>query len=264
MQAARAGFTARCVHDQQSPAVCDICTSVVLNPLCRLAARGTCSHAAVHVSCAWLFCSSAPGLLPAWCFLASGMYLYSPAALKSAVIVDQPQPSWRQAAARSHTQCHAVSWPSSAPYNPARTLSLPQVVSNRMQKTVVVAVDRYVYIPKYRTTQRRTSRIMVSPLAHLPLAFVGSFKCTPCAPHLEAPAFTLHCYSGGLAKRITRVLLAIGIMERPSNDHKHCIYFCVFIRNTCANAGARRDTGVHHRRCGPHPAQPVRRWVNMF
>jgi ribosomal protein S17 len=37
----------------------------------------------------------------------------------------------------------------------------PQVVSNRMQRTVVVAVSYVVWVPKYKVYERRVSRHMV-------------------------------------------------------------------------------------------------------
>ena len=40
-----------------------------------------------------------------------------------------------------------------------------QVVSNRMQKTVVVAVHYVVWVPKYKVYQRRVARHMVSQFA---------------------------------------------------------------------------------------------------
>lgn len=37
----------------------------------------------------------------------------------------------------------------------------PQVISNRMQKSILVAVDRIVKIPKYNREVRRTTKLMV-------------------------------------------------------------------------------------------------------
>jgi hypothetical protein len=48
------------------------------------------------------------------------------------------------------------------PPPPARSLTpLPQVISNRMQKSVLVAVDRLVKHKKYDRILKRTTKLMV-------------------------------------------------------------------------------------------------------
>ncbi len=45
-------------------------------------------------------------------------------------------------------------------YSPRRTSKIGRVVSNAMEKSVVVTVDRLVQHPLYKKTMRRTSKFM--------------------------------------------------------------------------------------------------------
>lgn len=51
------------------------------------------------------------------------------------------------------------------------THAMLQVVSNRMQKTVVVAVSYVVWMPKYKVYQKRTSRHKVTAIHSRALPF---------------------------------------------------------------------------------------------
>ena len=73
---------------------------------------------------------------------------------------------WRHCCPCQPTQAAAA--PAAAPFlhcaspaGPPAVLLLLQVISNRMQKSVLVAVDRLVKLKKYDKTIRRTTKLMV-------------------------------------------------------------------------------------------------------
>ena len=86
-----------------------------------------------------------------------------------------------------------------------------QVVSNRMQKSILVAVDKWKYIAKYKTRIKRTKKLMVPATCN---AQVPLLKTKPLAP------------------------VALGM-------------WCVFRPDSLADAGTRRDERVQHRRRRP-------------
>ena len=63
----------------------------------------------------------------------------------------------------AHTQAAAAPPPPPPlpPTTPAAAPAALQVISNRMQKSVLVAVDRLVTLKKYDKTIRRTTKLMV-------------------------------------------------------------------------------------------------------
>ena len=63
------------------------------------------------------------------------------------------------------TLAEEASWRNASCYAQSMHVHGVQVVSNRMQKSILVAVDKWKYIAKYKTRIKRTKKLMVRPLA---------------------------------------------------------------------------------------------------